>query len=301
VPGAGAPIARQNPPETATRDNSPIENEEKNAVSVIILKDKKKNHIAGNSTGKTPEYSERQDPPVNSRISLAQQLGLGVGKIVLDPGHGGKDPGALAFGLKEKDIVLKVAKNLAYHLKKDMNADVILTRDSDHFLPLEERTAIANTNDADLFISLHINAHPSPEVKGFETYFLNLSTNDEAMRVAARENATSAHQMSDLEDILSDIMQNSKINESSRLAQQVHSSIANGLDTPPYIVKNMGVKQAPFYVLIGAGMPAILIELAFISNPDDARLLADDTFIDKMTGEISRGILEYANANTAQL
>lgn len=301
VPGAGAPIARQNPPETATPDNSPIENEEKNAVSVIILKDKKKNHIAGNSTGKTPEYSERQDPPVNSRISLAQQLGLGVGKIVLDPGHGGKDPGALAFGLKEKDIVLKVAKNLAYHLKKDMNADVILTRDSDHFLPLEERTAIANTNDADLFISLHINAHPSPEVKGFETYFLNLSTNDEAMRVAARENATSAHQMSDLEDILSDIMQNSKINESSRLAQQVHSSIANGLDTPPYIVKNMGVKQAPFYVLIGAGMPAILIELAFISNPDDARLLADDTFIDKMTGEISRGILEYANANTAQL
>lgn len=301
VPGAGAPIARQNPPETATRDNSPIENEEKNGVSVIILKDKKKNHIAGNSTGKTPEYSERQDPPVNSRISLAQQLGLGVGKIVLDPGHGGKDPGALAFGLKEKDIVLKVAKNLAYHLKKDMNADVILTRDSDHFLPLEERTAIANTNDADLFISLHINAHPSPEVKGFETYFLNLSTNDEAMRVAARENATSAHQMSDLEDILSDIMQNSKINESSRLAQQVHSSIANGLDTPPYIVKNMGVKQAPFYVLIGAGMPAILIELAFISNPDDARLLADDTFIDKMTGEISRGILEYANANTAQL
>ena len=301
VPGAGAPIARQNPPETATPDNSPIENEEKNGVSVIILKDKKKNHIAGNSTGKTPEYSERQDPPVNSRISLAQQLGLGVGKIVLDPGHGGKDPGALAFGLKEKDIVLKVAKNLAYHLKKDMNADVILTRDSDHFLPLEERTAIANTNDADLFISLHINAHPSPEVKGFETYFLNLSTNDEAMRVAARENATSAHQMSDLEDILSDIMQNSKINESSRLAQQVHSSIANGLDTPPYIVKNMGVKQAPFYVLIGAGMPAILIELAFISNPDDARLLADDTFIDKMTGEISRGILEYANANTAQL
>ncbi len=301
VPGAGAPRPRQSQPEGPTPDNTPIENEDKKAVSVIILKDKKKNHIAGNSTGNTPEYNELRDPPVNSRISLAQQLGLGVGKIVIDPGHGGKDPGALAFGLKEKDIVLKVAKNLAYHLKKDMNADVILTRDSDHFLPLEERTAIANTNDADLFISLHINAHPSPEVKGFETYFLNLSTNDEAMRVAARENATSAHQMSDLEDILSDIMQNSKINESSRLAQQVHSSIANGLDTPPYTIKNMGVKQAPFYVLIGAGMPAILIELAFISNPEDARLLADDTFIDKMTGEISRGILEYANANTAQL
>jgi N-acetylmuramoyl-L-alanine amidase len=298
--GSDTPMPGQNQLEPSPPDNSAIGNEDNNVVTVIVLNDKKKTHVAEKNNGNNLEYNDRQDPPVNSRISLAQQLGLGVGKIVIDPGHGGKDPGALAFGLKEKDIVLKVAKNLAHHLKKDMNAEVILTRDSDTFLPLEERTAIANTNDADLFISLHINAHPSPEVKGFETYFLNLSTNDEAMRVAARENATSAHQMSDLEDILSDIMQNSKINESSRLAQQVHNSIANGLDTP-YTIKDMGVKQAPFYVLIGAGMPAILIELAFISNPEDARLLGDDTFIDKMTAEISQGILEYVNANTAQL
>jgi len=286
---------------TVVSDPSSIAKEDKKVVSVIVLKDRKKNHIAGGIKDYDQDYDQVQSPPVNSKISLAQQLGLGVGKIVIDPGHGGKDPGAIAFGLKEKDIVLKVAKNLAFHLEKDMNAEVILTRDSDMFLPLEERTAIANTNDADLFISLHINAHPSPQVKGFETYFLNLSTNDEAMRVAARENATSAHQMSDLQDILSDIMQNSKINESSRLAQQVHNSMANGLTTPPYTIKNMGVKQAPFYVLIGAGMPAILIEIAFISNPEDAKLLADDTFIDKMTGEISKGILEYANTNTAQL
>ena len=299
----------QDQPSSVVSTPSPIANEDKKVVSVIVLKDKKKNHIAGeiedNDQDNDQDYDQEDDqmldPPVNTRISLAQQLGLGVGKIVIDPGHGGKDPGAIAFGLKEKDIVLKVAKNLAYHLEKDMNADVILTRDSDTFLPLEERTAIANTNDADLFISLHINAHPSPQVKGFETYFLNLSTNDEAMRVAARENATSAHQMSDLQDILSDIMQNSKINESSRLAQQVHNSMANGLATPPYTIKNMGVKQAPFYVLIGAGMPAILIEIAFISNPEDARLLADDTFIEKMTAEISKGILEYTNANRAQL
>lgn len=286
---------------SAVSDPSSIANEDNNVVSVIVLKDKKKKHIAGEIEDNDQKYDQIQDPPVNTRLSLAQQLGLGVGKIVIDPGHGGKDPGAIAFGLKEKDIVLKVAKNLAYHLEKDMTADVILTRDSDMFLPLEERTAIANTNDADLFISLHINAHPSPQVKGFETYFLNLSTNDEAMRVAARENATSAHQMSDLQDILSDIMQNSKIYESSRLAQQVHNSMVNGLATPPYTIKNMGVKQAPFYVLIGAGMPAILIEIAFISNPEDAKLLANDTFIDKITGEISKGILEYTNANTAQL
>jgi len=276
-----------------------LANEEKKVASVIILKDHKKSQVSTAST--ESDLNDDFESYGTSTISLAQQLGLGVGKIVIDPGHGGKDPGAIAFGLKEKDIVLKVANNLAHHLKEDMGADVILTRDSDIFLPLEERTAIANTNDADLFISLHINAHPSPRVKGFETYFLNLSTNEEAMRVAARENATSAHQMSDLEDILSDIMQNSKINESSRLAQQVHNSIAKGLTTPPYIIKNMGVKQAPFYVLIGAGMPAILIELAFISNPDDARLLADDEFIDRLTAEISRGIQQYTNANTAQL
>ncbi len=298
-----APSQNQIPPaprEPAAEDND-TENEDNGLVPVIVLKDNKKNQALGQISAADSESGREQDQPLSTRISLAQQLGLGVGKIVIDPGHGGKDPGAMAFGLKEKDIVLKVAKNLAHHLKKDMNAEVILTRENDLFLSLEERTAIANTNDADLFISLHINAHPSPQVKGFETYFLNLSTNEEAMRVAARENATTAHQMSDLQDILSDIMQNSKIYESSRLAQQVHNSIAAGLATPPYTIKNMGVKQAPFYVLIGAGMPAILIELAFISNPEDARLLADDTFIDKMTAEISRGILEYTNANTAQL
>ena len=272
--------------------------ESSGAGPLIVLEDRKKSPADVRNNGEETIVASI-DP--NPRISLAQQLGLGVGTIVIDPGHGGKDPGAIAFGMKEKDIVLKVANRLAEHLRNDLGANVILTRTGDFFLPLEERTAIANTNDADLFISLHINAHPSPQVRGFETYFLNLSTNDEAMRVAARENATSTHQMSDLQDILSDIMQNSKINESSRLAQQVHTNIFARLVTPPYTLKNMGVKQAPFYVLIGAEMPAILIELAFISNPEDAKLLADDVFIDKMTGTISGGILRYVNANTAQL
>ena len=284
------------PPSSKTIDTGDEENDID--FSVVVLNDTKKFPAAGRS-----DY--RQDPPIQDlssrKISLAQQLGLGVGKIVIDPGHGGKDPGAMAFGLKEKDIVLKMGKNLAHHLRSKLGAEVILTRETDIFLPLEERTAIANTNDADLFISLHVNAHPSPNIKGFETYFLNLSTNDEAMRVAARENATSTHQMSDLQDILSDIMQNSKINESARLAQQVHNSITAGLQTPPNILKDMGVKQAPFYVLIGAGMPSILVELAFISNPEDARLLADDSFIDEMAGSIATGITHYVNANTAQL
>jgi len=265
---------------------------------IIVLKENKKASANGSTLSSPgPQLSSAGSPG----LSLAQQLGLGVGKIVIDPGHGGKDPGAIAFGMKEKDIVLRVAKRLAKQLQHDLDADVILTRESDLFLPLEERTAIANTNDADLFISLHINAHPSPRVKGFETYFLNLSTNEEAMRVAARENATSTHQMSDLQDILSDIMQNSKINESSRLAQRVHTSIESGLSDPPFVLKDMGVKQAPFYVLIGAEMPAILIELAFISNPEDAKLLADAQFISELAENISSGIQQYVSTNTAQL
>ena len=240
-----------------------------------------------------------EEPIPADKLSLAQQLGLGIGTIVIDPGHGGKDPGAIAYDMKEKDIVLKTGQRLAAHLRKKLGATVILTRENDSFLPLEERTAIANTNSADLFVSLHINAHPSPDIRGFETYFLNLTTNAEAMRVAARENATSTHQLSDLQDILSDIMRNSKINESSRLAGRVHQSIDSGLSETHFALKDMGVKQAPFYVLIGAEMPAILIEIAFISNPEDAKMLGDDEFIDKLAEQISDGISQYANANVA--
>ena len=258
------------------------------------------------------EERKRPAPPVigpsstasdipGQQLSLAQQLGLGIGTIVIDPGHGGKDPGAIAFDMKEKDIVLKVGKSLAAHLREKLGATVILTRTDDSFMPLEERTAIANTNSADLFISLHINAHPSPDIRGFETYFLNLTTNAEAMRVAARENATTTHQLSDLQDILSDIMRNSKINESSRLAERVHKSIDNGFSESHFALKDMGVKQAPFYVLIGAEMPAILIEIAFISNPEDAKLLGDEQFIVKLAGQISDGISQYANANVASV
>lgn len=268
------------------------------AAPVIVLRDTRKIAALSESREQFPVPVER--PPITEpELSLAQQLGLGIRTIVIDPGHGGKDPGAIAFGMKEKDIVLKAGQRLAVHLRQKLGATVILTREGDTFLPLEERTAIANTNSADLFISLHINAHPSPDIRGFETYFLNLTTNAEAMRVAARENATSSHQLSELQDILSDIMRNSKINESSRLADRVHESIDSGLAQSGFGVKDMGVKQAPFYVLIGAEMPAILIEIAFISNPDDAALLGDDTFIDELAERISDGISHYARTNIA--
>ena len=268
--------------------------------NIVVLKDKKK--ISTQGAKKSKQTAKAEALPNNGTLSLAQQLGLGVRKIVLDPGHGGKDPGAMAFGLKEKDIVLTLAKRLQPVLQKELGCEVILTRESDTFIPLEERTAIANTESADLFVSLHVNAHPSAKVRGLETYYLNLTTNAEAMRVAAMENATSTHQMSDLQDILSDIMQNSKVEESSRLAQQVHNSILNEAELKGYSdIKNLGVKQAPFYVLIGAEMPAILIEVAFITNETDAHNLQDPTFIRMVTQEIADGIKSYVSSTSAQL
>ncbi|MFV0438617.1 MAG: N-acetylmuramoyl-L-alanine amidase [Desulfopila sp.] len=234
--------------------------------------------------------------------SLAQQLGLKIGRIVLDPGHGGKDPGAMANGLKEKDIVLKFAQQLKPLLEKETGCEVLLTRNSDTFVSLEERTAIANTHNADIFISLHLNAHPSPQVRGLETYYLNLSTNAEAMRVAAMENATSTNQMSDLQDILKDILQNSKIAESSRLASQVHDALVKGLSEQTNgTIPNLGIKQAPFYVLIGAQMPSILIELAFISNKEDMEKLQSTPFSTVMAKELTAGIEAYVNRSTARL
>ncbi len=284
----------------SNRKNIPVITGHGKKKNIIALRDTKKN-VFSTSSSKNESKGEEEVSP-SAPLSLAQQLGLGVRKIILDPGHGGKDPGAMAFGLKEKDIVLGLATRLAPILEKELHCQVILTRDKDVFIPLEERTAIANTQNGDLFVSLHINAHPSAKVRGLETYYLNLSTNAEAMRVAALENATSTHQMSDLQDILSDIMKNSKIDESSRLAQQVHSTIYEGAKSNGYAdVKNLGVKQAPFYVLIGAQMPAILIEVAFISNKQDAQNLQDPKFMTMITEQIASGIRTYVSNTTAQL
>ncbi len=264
---------------------------------VLILQDYKKVTFSDQPKPPAPE----RNAPISSAaiLSLAQQLNLGVRRIVLDPGHGGKDPGASAFGLHEKDIVLQVAQELAEQLKKELGCEVILTRNNDSFISLEERTAIANTNGADLFISLHLNAHSSTKIYGFETYYLNLSTDPEAIRVAALENATSTHQLSDLQGILSDIMKNSKIDESSRLAKQVQDALVDGLSNQKYQVKSLGVKQAPFYVLIGAEMPAILIEMAFISNKTDAMQMKKGRYQGAVAAEIVHGVQKYIRTITA--
>ena len=267
--------------------------------TITVLDDQKKTEVNSKTAKTSPEPSKEMKA---TEFSLAQQLGLGIRKIVVDPGHGGKDPGASAFGLREKDIVLQIGKKLAPLLAERTGTEVLLTRDTDTFIPLEERTAIANTQGADLFISLHINAHPSPKVHGLETYYLNLSTNAEAMRVAAFENATSTHQMSDLQDILSDIMKNSKINESSRLAGYVHNSLCDGIkEVQETQFKDLGVKQAPFYVLIGAQMPAILIEIAFITSPEDSKHLEQEYFLEAIVEDIAEGVQHYIHSTTASL
>lgn len=264
------------------------------------------NHKSVNETAITPRA---ENPPATPRIpfipssgkplSLAQQLGLRVKTIVIDPGHGGKDPGAMANGLKEKNIVLKVAKKLALILRKKLDCRVILTRSTDVFIPLEERTAIANKNDADLFVSLHVNADPDAEASGFETYYLNLTSNPEAMRVAAYENETSTHQISEMKNILSSILKNSKIQESSRLAEQVQEALIHGLRKDFTGIKDMKVRKAPFYVLMGAEMPAILVEMSFITNKHDARHLKSNRFLTNIADDISKGIQSYISTNTA--
>lgn len=257
------------------------------AAAIISLKDQKKRSPINDTPSEALSESKE-------KLSLAQQLGLGIRKIVIDPGHGGKDPGAMAFGLKEKDIVLKISKKVAALLKEKSRYEVVLTRNRDVFLPLEERTAIANASKSDLFISLHVNAHADRSRSGIETYFLNLATDAGAMRVAAFENATSTHNIGELQDILTTLMKKSKIDESTRLARFVHTNLVTGFGQY-YKPRDLGVKQAPFYVLLGAQMPAVLVEISFITNSEEAKLLQSDEHLNKIAAQLAAGIAAYVD------
>ena len=243
-----------------------------------------KPYIASEKNGKLPARA------------LAKQLALGISRIIIDPGHGGHDYGAPGYlkGVHEKDVVLQISRRLAKKIRKELDCQVFLTRNSDKFLTLEERTAIANTKNADLFISIHTNSHKDRRAFGIETYFLNLATDDEAIRVAAIENATSTKNISDLQNILFDLMQNAKINESSRLASHVQVSMIDHLKSKRYSrIKDKGVKQAPFYVLLGAQMPAVLVETSFISNPRECKRLINPRYQERLCEAIVSGIKQY--------
>jgi N-acetylmuramoyl-L-alanine amidase len=233
--------------------------------------------------------------------ALAKQLVLGISRIIIDPGHGGRDYGAPGYlkGVHEKEIVLQISRRLAKKIQQELDCEVFMTRNSDRFLTLEERTAIANTKNADLFISIHTNSHRNRRAFGIETYFLNLATDDEAIRVAAIENATSTKNISDLQNILYDLVQNAKINESSRLAGHVQGSMINHLKRKRYSrINDKGVKQAPFYVLLGAQMPAVLVETSFISNPTECKRLINPEYQERLCEAIVRGIKQYIKETT---
>jgi N-acetylmuramoyl-L-alanine amidase len=221
----------------------------------------------------------------------------GLKCIVIDPGHGGKDNGAPGYrnGVLEKTITLDMGLKLAEHFRQSIQCKVILTREDDSFLTLEERTQIANKNNADLFISIHANASKNRSARGTETYILSHATDKEAARVAARENNTTVEQVSDLQLILSSLIQNSKINESTKLASYVEESIFKKMKKDYKNIKSKGVKQAPFHVLIGAHMPSILIELGFISNSMECKRLIDPKYQDKLCMAIFSGIKKYVN------
>lgn len=214
-------------------------------------------------------------------------------KIVLDPGHGGRDPGAIGpGGLMEKDVVLKIAKEVKKRLESKVGCEVILTRDDDTELILARRIAIANTHGADLFISIHANASPSKKARGIETYFLDRSSDRSARRVAAQENKTSETGVLETEQILADVILNMKLPESRRLAEEVQKGMLDRVVEVFGPERDLGVKRAPFYVLTGAVMPAILIETAFISNPVEAAWLRDEKFhgvvADAVSGAVSK-------------
>jgi N-acetylmuramoyl-L-alanine amidase len=230
----------------------------------------------------------------DEQVSMARQLGLTVKKIVVDPGHGGKDPGCLLdTGVCEKTIVLSLAQILAKKMEERLGVEVALTRNRDFFLPLEKRTAFANMQKADLFLSLHINAHKQADVYGLETYFLNMATDERAVMVAARENATSEKNISDLQKILNDLMLNTKISESSKLAHEVQKGMVGFARKKYEDVKDLGVKQAPFYVLIGAEMPAILVETGFLTSPVERKRLQNRKYLESIADGIVSGIEVY--------
>lgn len=228
--------------------------------------------------------------------SLTRALGLKIGRIVVDAGHGGHDSGTLGpGGIQEKDVVLDVALRLGKLLRQRMGSEVIYTRDDDTFIPLEERTAIANKSQADLFISVHANSSSDPTARGVETYYLNFTTSPDALEVAARENAVSDESIHELSGLVKKITLKDKIDESREFAADVDSSLYAGLERGNPGLRDRGVKKAPFVVLIGANMPSILAEISFLTNPDDAAQLRDPQYRERIAESLYRGVAKYVN------
>jgi N-acetylmuramoyl-L-alanine amidase len=233
-------------------------------------------------------------PSASGDRSLIRALGLKIGKIVIDPGHGGHDTGTIGpRGLLEKDLVLDVCHRLGKLLDSRMGAEVIFTRSDDTFVPLETRTAIANQEQADLFVSVHANSSRDADARGVETYYLNFNSSPEALEVAARENAVSEKSIHELQDLVKKIALKEKIDESREFASDVQQAMHTSLAAKTSSIRDRGVKKAPFIVLIGANMPSILAEISFVSNPTDERKLRTPEYRQRIAESLYRGISKY--------
>jgi N-acetylmuramoyl-L-alanine amidase len=234
-------------------------------------------------------------PKSDGTRSLTRTLGLKIGRIVIDPGHGGHDTGTVGpSGLQEKDLVLDIAMRLKSLIEERLEGEVILTRTDDVFVPLEERTAMANQTQADLFISIHANSSRNRKVSGVETFFLNFANSPGVEEIAARENASSKKTVFELQDLVQKITLNEKVDESKEFAQIVQKTVTTSLYKPKTPHRDRGVKQAPFIVLIGANMPSILSEISFVSNPLDEKLLKSSSYRQKIAEALCEGIASYA-------
>jgi N-acetylmuramoyl-L-alanine amidase len=251
--------------------------------------------VEADSKPTEPDIHEAR-PTSSGDRSLTRALGLKIGRIVIDPGHGGHDTGTIGpNGLREKDLVLEVGRKLGKLLETRLGAEVVYTRKDDTFIPLETRTAIANQQRADLFISIHANSSDDPAARGVETYYLNFTSSPEALEVAARENAVSEKSVYELQDLVKKIALKEKIEESREFAGDVQESLHSGLAAKTPAIRNRGVKKAPFIVLIGANMPSILAEISFVSNPTDEHRLETSEYRERIAESLYHGIAKYVD------
>jgi N-acetylmuramoyl-L-alanine amidase len=232
----------------------------------------------------------------SGNTSLIRALGLKLGRVVIDPGHGGHDQGTEGKGLLEKDLVLDMAKRVGALIEDRLGAEVIYTRTDDTFIPLEARTALANDNKADLFLSIHANSSPVPRIAGVETYYRSFTNARDAIEVAARENASSQKSIAELEDVIHTMMLGDKVEESKDFAGRIQNSLFSFSSRTFPGIRDRGVKKAPFVVLNGAKAPSVLVEIGFLSNAREEALLRKPEYRQKLAEALFRGLSKYAES-----
>jgi len=246
-------------------------------------------------SGRALKAPSRRKKLTRREMNMAQRFRHGLGRIVLDPGHGGKDPGAVGLsGLREKRVALDIALRTRRVLRRVLPGNrVYLTRTTDRYISLSRRTSFANEHDADIFVSIHANSARSRHIHGIETYLLSEASSGRALRLAARESGTTLARMTDLQKILNDLGLRSKVTESQQLAQRVQQAMLSRLKPGYRSIRDLGVKRGPFYVLLGARMPSILVEVAFISNRKEARRMRSPKYRQAVAEGIAKGIMRF--------